>query len=144
MAATELLRTNLPALPASVGTARDAVEARLHDEGLDELTDVATLLTSELATNAVRHARTEFGLAMERDGPRVRVQVADGSTDTPHARPAAGAETTDAADSARTDDAPSAPGGLGLALVTALSARWGFEQRRGDGKVVWFELAAAS
>jgi anti-sigma regulatory factor (Ser/Thr protein kinase) len=144
MAATELLRTNLPALPASVRTARHAVKTRLRDEGLDELTDVATLLTSELATNAVRHARTEFALAIERDGPRVRVQVADGSADTPRAGPTARADSADAADGTRTGDAPNAPGGLGLAVVTALSSRWGFEQRRGDGKVVWFELAAAS
>lgn len=132
MTANELLRTHLPAQPGSVATARRAVMSRLHDEGLDDLTEVATLLTSELATNAVRHARTEFALAMEREGARVRVQVADGNDDTPQARPMRDRDRAAASD---------APGGLGLALVTALATRWGFERRPGDGKVVWFELA---
>ena len=133
MAPTELLRTSLPAQPASVATARHAVMARLHDHGLDGLSEVATLLTSELATNAVQHAHTEFALAMEREGACVRVEVADGSARTPHARTMPGEDPA---------DPQGTPGGLGLALVTALATRWGFAQYRGGGKVVWFELAA--
>jgi hypothetical protein len=98
------------------------------------------LLTSELATTPVPQARPHLALAMELDGPRVRVQVADGGVDPPRARPV---PRTNDADGGDAQSVPDAPGGLGLALVTALATRWGFEQRRGDGKVVWFELAAS-
>ncbi|HZR14231.1 MAG TPA: ATP-binding protein [Acidimicrobiia bacterium] len=128
-----LLRAELPACPTSVGTARHAVTTELRAAGLDDLTDVATLLTSELATNAVRHARTRFRLSVERDGPCLRVEVTDASDEPRRVSPSDPLH----------DPVTPEPGGLGLALVTALATRWGFEQRRGDGEVVWFELAAS-
>lgn len=106
--------------------ARHFVEARLRDNTPAALVDDATLLTTELAANAVRHSRTDhIELTVEWEDSRVRVAVADGSPVPP------------------TVMHPDlmAPGGRGLQLVDALATRWGFE-RRADGKVVWFELCA--
>jgi anti-sigma regulatory factor (Ser/Thr protein kinase) len=106
--------------------ARHFVEARLRESTPSELVDDATLLTTELAANAVRHSRTgRIELSVEWEDSRVRVEVADGSREPPMVL--------------RPD--PMASGGRGLQLVDALATRWGFE-RHAEGKVVWFELSA--
>ena len=46
--------------PASVRVARDFVAATLAAWDLDDLSEVAALCTSEVATNAVRHAGSTF------------------------------------------------------------------------------------
>ena len=48
----------LPADPASVGVARRHVQEALRDWGLGSLVDTASLLVSELVSNALRHARS--------------------------------------------------------------------------------------
>jgi anti-sigma regulatory factor (Ser/Thr protein kinase) len=106
--------------------ARHFVEARLRECTSPALVDDATLLTTELAANAVRHSRTDhIELSIDWDDDRVRVAVADGSPVPPTVL----------------HPDPLAPGGRGLQLVDALATRWGFE-RRPEGKVVWFELSA--
>ena len=80
---------------------------------------------SELATNAVRHARTPFEMAVTYDGDVVRVEVEDGGPGLPH----------------RVFADPRATSGRGLALVATLSRGWGI-QREGRSKVVWFEVPA--
>jgi anti-sigma regulatory factor (Ser/Thr protein kinase) len=80
----------------------------------------AVLAASELAVNAVIHARTPFRVEIERDRARVRISVRDASEDAPRRSPRAG-------------------GGYGLPLVTALSDGSGYELEPG-GKTVWFEL----
>jgi anti-sigma regulatory factor (Ser/Thr protein kinase) len=80
----------------------------------------AVLAASELAMNAVIHARTPFRVEIERDRHRIRISVRDSSDDAPRR--------------SRRADA-----GYGLPLVTALSDDWGFELEPG-GKTVWFEL----
>lgn len=106
---------------------------------------VVELLTSELVANAVLHGRRPLGgrRADAPDDPRgtvevhvhtgpgaVRVVVHDGNPDPPLLRHV-GAEAT---------------GGRGVALVDALSTRWGYEPLPppGTGKSVWFELVPAS
>jgi len=108
--------------PFSVVEARQLVEAAVH--GCPEsLVEDVTLLTSELVSNAVLHARTPFEVLVDRSNGHVRVTVVDESPEPPMVqRPA-----------------PDAVGGRGLVLVSRLSSRWGFEGRR-DGKSVWFEL----
>ncbi len=105
--------------------ARQLVAAQIPPaSGLDG--EIAALLTSELATNAVRHARTDFTVTVELHGNRLTVAVADHSTTWPTA--AAGMPAT-----ARRS-------GRGLALVASYAAAWGVDPAPG-GKVVWFVLA---
>jgi len=88
----------------------------------------AVLLTSELVTNTLQHTRTGAGGDFEviachsRSGIRVTI-TDDGSRAAPVPAPHPTLATC----------------GRGLALVGALSARWG---QQGDerGRAVWFEL----
>jgi GAF domain-containing protein len=118
---------DLAADNASPGRARAIVTEVLGDWELRPLVDSATLLTSELVTNAVRHAGTGLRLSLTRVGAdRVRISVHDRAPNV-----AVRVRTS-------TDDAE---GGRGLFLVEHLSAGWGSVS--GDsGKTVWFELQA--
>jgi anti-sigma regulatory factor (Ser/Thr protein kinase) len=107
--------------PRSPREAREFVTATLRRWSCDHLVDRCQVIVSELATNAVRHAATSFGVSLSRVGlGAVQVAVADASSTPP--RP-------------RTPD-PGRPGGRGMHLVAALSARWGHEPSS-DGKLVW-------
>lgn len=85
--------------------------------------EIAELLVSELASNAVIHAGTVLRLSLLVSDRRVRIEVADRSRTLPELRPH---ESCGA-------------GGWGLRLVDQLAARWDAE-RLLDGKVVWAEL----
>ncbi|UNZ20854.1 SpoIIE family protein phosphatase [Streptomyces sp. 891-h] len=112
-----------PAQPESVAEARRNARAELAGAP-QELAETAELLLSELATNAVLHARTEFEVSVSRSGDTVRVQVSD-------RLPARGLVPQE-----RRPD----PGtGLGLVLVEELAARYGTETGE-ERKTVWFEL----
>ncbi|HET7327951.1 MAG TPA: SpoIIE family protein phosphatase [Nocardioidaceae bacterium] len=112
--------------PAAVHRAREFVDAACRDVALPgDVRGNAVLLTSELVTNSVVHARTGAELAVSTDGSRVRVEVKDGH----RALPRVG------------DPADDATGGRGLVLVQLLATRWDTEERDG-GKAVWFELDA--
>jgi anti-sigma regulatory factor (Ser/Thr protein kinase) len=107
--------------PMSVTDARHLVEAMLH--GCPEhVASDAILLTSELVSNAVLHARTPFEVEVQVEGT-VRIVVRDGSSATPVVR----------------HPAPDQLGGRGLLLVDTLADRWGFEVDA-TGKTVWFEI----
>jgi len=116
-------RVSLRPIPASAATARHFVEETLGAWGCDDFLDASRLLVSELVTNAVLHARTDFELVLRVLRTGLRVEVHDGSTARPVVR--------HYEDEAMT--------GRGLSLVDELAARWGVEQA-GDGKYVWFEL----
>lgn len=85
----------------------------------------APLLVSELATNAVLHARSEFSVTVSKDHKRVRVEVFDQNSRLPS--PA----------SVR----PDAYSGRGLMLVQALAGAWGVDSHADEGKTIWFEVA---
>lgn len=111
--------------PASVRAAREFVEATLAAWDLDDLAEVAALCTSEVTTNAIRHARSAFRLSVEARASELVVEVED-----------------------RGDGEPSVllpefetEGGRGMWMVTAMTARWGWEKLVGGGKVVWFSLS---
>lgn len=82
--------------------------------------DDALLIVSELAANAVQHARTPFSVEAQRDRDLARVIVRDSSALQPVMR----------------HSDPTAPGGRGLALVNVLAHSWGVT-RTPDGKKVW-------
>ena len=121
-------RIRLAPGPAAAAEARGQVRAAIYawDVPVDE--DVAVLLTSELVTNAVKHAPGEavtLGVRCTRD--RLRVDVHDRSA----APPMLAAVPADA------------EVGRGLVLVAGLSADWGF-YRTPLGKVVYFTLASSA
>jgi anti-sigma regulatory factor (Ser/Thr protein kinase) len=113
-------------VPASVALARGFVADVLSQIDHDTR-DVALLLTSELVTNAILHARTPVQLGVLVDHERVLVCVGD--------RMEASAELVPGTHS-RTR-----PGGRGLALVADLARTWGTHSYVG-GKSVWFVLSA--
>lgn len=88
-----------------------------------------SLAISELVTNAVLHAGTVVGVRVRRLGEGVRIEVCDGSPRIP------------VVEAARPEDllANRSMTGRGLALVAAMSDRWGAEPY-GNGKLVWAEV----
>ena len=117
-------RINLPVHPSSSGKARRFVAGALRSWRMPEMTDGAVeLLTSELTTNAVRHARSPFTVVVRYDGERVRIEVDDSSPAAPEPRTPSGEDT----------------GGRGLILVEAMAESWGMAPLP-SGKRVWFEL----
>lgn len=99
------------------------MEAALEQWGDQDATEVAVLLTTELVTNAIVHARTDFALRVSAHDDRLRVEVSDSSHEPPRLVPIRGLEDH----------------GRGLHLVDALSDSWGVDWAD-DHKVVWFEL----
>jgi len=116
----------LDPLPGNVAEARRFVvdslrgqAAQLNDYEMDD----CELMVSELATNAVRHGRSMFRVAVYRlDGP-IRIEVSDFNSRLP-VEGAAGAD---------------AQSGRGLQIVGALASRWGVRPED-EGKTVWFEF----
>jgi anti-sigma regulatory factor (Ser/Thr protein kinase) len=108
--------------PASVPAARRFVASLDFVRRSDP--EKLALLTAEVVTNAILHARTPLKLeAVEVAGRGIRVSVTDGNSNPP----------------TKKDYGPSSPTGRGLHIVDAMSDRWGFDQSEA-GKTVWFEL----
>lgn len=109
------------ARPNSVSEARQFVADELVETKID-LADAA-LLTSEVVTNAVRHAHTDFWLRIESRPSIVRIEIIN-----------------DAPELLLIKKDPSLDGGRGLRILDRLAQCWGVESRSAE-KVVWFELA---
>src|SRR4051812_50210407 len=77
----------LPARAESVSKARRFVRQRLLELSAEAATDDAETLVSELATNAVLHARTEYTIRVTRSNGMIRVRVHDLSAVLPPPRP---------------------------------------------------------
>ncbi len=118
---------NLDPVPASVSIARSFVRDNVANLGDDDIQDVATLLTSELVTNAILHARTPVHLGVTVDDERTCVSVGDRWSDSSNLRPLPPSQDR--------------PGGRGLAMVNELAQAWGTATYAG-GKTVWFVLDA--
>jgi anti-sigma regulatory factor (Ser/Thr protein kinase) len=118
---------DLPPTTDSVPMARRFVRARLLDgaaEGSVDL-DTATLLVSEVVTNAILHARTTVTLSVELADEVVRITVRDGSPVRPRLQAFA----------------PTSATGRGLQLLDRLARRWGVDADPvTGGKIVWFEV----
>jgi anti-sigma regulatory factor (Ser/Thr protein kinase) len=118
-------RIDLLADPSSVGEARRFVRRVLVSWHVEQAVDVVTLLVSELATNAVLHARTAYSVVMSRSDTSVRVEVLDGSGVAPRQR----------------QNSTTAATGRGVALVDRLSSAWGtHNDQQGFSKGVWFTV----
>jgi hypothetical protein len=115
----------LPGVVRSVRAARSFVEDAIGDcpEGVR---NIAVLLVSELATNAVLHAQSGFDVRVRVGDDRLRIEVHDGSPTPPVVK----------------DYGVDAVTGRGVRLVQLLSSRWDVDTGP-DGKTVWFELSLA-
>lgn len=98
--------------------------ARFVGKHSPALVDASCLVVSELATNAVVHAQSDFAVDVVCSPLLARVSVSDGSARMPESK-----EGTDT----------SALSGRGLQLVRALSRNWGTEPLEG-GKAVWADI----
>ncbi|WP_282696227.1 ATP-binding protein [Streptomyces sp. CC208A] len=115
--------------PKSVPLARRALRRALDAWGLGIIEDAASLVLSELLTNAVRHGLVpgrEIETRFVATAGGLRVEVHDASEERPLM-------------SLPEDDAG---GGWGLPLVDMLSEKWGVSDRHGPGKLVWAELTS--
>lgn len=110
-------------LPGAPTEARRFVVETLEAWSFHDIIDDASLVTAELASNAVLHARTGFTVAVSARRGVVRISVHDQSLALPASRV----------------PSSSAVSGRGLALVAALSRRWGTDVMDG-GKLVWADL----
>lgn len=116
---------HLDPLPRVVQLARAFVRDRLPP--LDEDTvDTVLLLTSELVTNAVIHARTAIELGITLTTTKLLITVHDEDLGHPP------------------DNHPAREGGRGLGLVAALAEETATERHTGEGKTVWFRLSRTS
>jgi anti-sigma regulatory factor (Ser/Thr protein kinase) len=109
----------------AVTAARLWVRERLSDKPR-EVVEAAELLTSELAANCVRHARSEFEVTIDSRGP-IRVEVTDSGEGEPRVL----------------SPALRTPSGRGLRIVDQVSDVWGITARA-TGKTVWFTLSSTS
>ncbi|MGP3983094.1 ATP-binding protein [Streptomyces sp. KR80] len=116
----------LPPRASSVPAGRHLVIAQLADWGLDEQSDVAQLLVSELLANALRHGWGEPILTLSSHGNTLRCEIKDDNPTPPPAPQICDADHT-------------AEAGRGLQLVQLLSRSWGCNGCSA-GKIVWFEL----
>jgi len=121
---TDEFSTVFPSVAPSAASARRFVAAALRRWGCsDDFIELVLLLTSELVTNAYRHAGTETRVSVRLDDDCTRVEVRDVGRGEPELRPL---------DTDRVD-------GRGLQIVDALADRWGYHSNAG-GTAVWFEL----
>lgn len=104
--------------------AREYVTIVLKASGLDALIDEAALITSELATNAVRHTTGAFRLIVALFDTGVRLAIEDNSPLFPVFLPA------------ELDDL----GGRGMHLIDMMSKEWGVTPNT-SGKKVWAVVA---
>ena len=116
-----------PPAPVSVSHTRRFLRETLDLWGLQTLGDPAAVVLSELATNAVIHAGTDFTVRLSTSGKqKLRLSVTDGSTHMPRRAKNRHATT-----------------GRGLQLIDGLSTEWGAMLHGVEGKTVWALLSSA-
>jgi anti-sigma regulatory factor (Ser/Thr protein kinase) len=129
--------TTLGADVRASALSRQFVKSALGRWDVFEAVDSALLVTSELVTNAVVHARTDFDLSLAVADGAVEIAVADRSLRLPRPRFREG-EKPPLSRPQWLDE-----GGRGLLIVEALADEWGIAEER-DGKRVWFRLGVDS
>lgn len=119
------IELTLPPHDTVVRLARHAVRPLSATWGDVDASDAVLLVLSELLSNAVKAATGKsITMLLTWTARRVRIAVADASSDLPVIRHAAAAEE----------------GGRGLWLVDTLAVRWG-SYLTDRGKCVWAEVA---
>ena len=114
-----------PPEPSSTGEARRRVSTALESHHLEDVATTVALVVSELATNAVLHARTAFEVRVDVRSGFVRIEVHDGTGRKP----------------VRRYFSDTAASGRGLRLIEELCDAWGVEpDADGSGKTVWAEV----
>ena len=123
------LYMTLPAVSHSVRLSRYATRAVLTAWQLAHVDEAATLLVSELVTNAVRHARGIDVVTVNLHAGRtwLRIEVQDTDRHWPQPRIPDGFDES----------------GFGFILVDALASNWGVRETEA-GKAVWAELDTRS
>jgi hypothetical protein len=121
---TATVREWMPADAPSAHTARELVARACVDWGRSSETAAATLVVSELVTNAMAFHGADIEVSVARCGPRLRVAVRG-----PRTRPVAAGdtETLDIA-------------GPAMMLLEGVSESWGVLPARDDREVVWAVL----
>lgn len=122
-----LFTVHLPPAPASVSEARRRLRVTLGEIGREDLVDDASLVVSEMVTNALLHAGSAIDVEASYADGSLLVRVSDASPHEPRLRTYG--------DEART--------GRGLHLVESLTDAWGFE-RAEVGKTVWARISTVS
>ena len=112
------------ASPEAPRESRHFVLATLEEFDCEQFATDAALVVTELATNAIEHARSDFTVSVVGSGTGIRIEVRDWSPLEPRLQ----------------KSSPTALSGRGLLLVDALASTWGIV-RSGDVKVVWAHLA---
>jgi len=113
------------ATPMSASHARTFVSGHLVEHRLLYLVDPVRLVTSELATNAIAHANTPFGVTLAAMEATVVLTVRDGSLCLPARRPSQAMDTA----------------GRGLVIVDTVSLEWGINEDAAGSKAVWASFA---
>jgi PAS domain S-box-containing protein len=116
-------RVELDPRPESASLARGFTATVLESGGWAHVVDTATLLVSELVTNAVRHGHPPCALTVTIAHDHVELAVEDGDPTPP----------------VRREPDPTSEDGRGYVLVDALASSWGV-RRRARGKAAWFTL----
>ena len=118
----------VPDRPDSIPAARAFLARLLDGWGVAaEVIDDASLLTSELMSNADKHGSGVVNLAIEVKDGVLRVGVHDDDGELPIVG----------------DVSTTSTGGRGMWIVQSLARDWGSESTGGEpGKTVWFELVA--
>jgi anti-sigma regulatory factor (Ser/Thr protein kinase) len=119
----------LPHAPSSVSLVRRRLAAELRESGVhEEVADDATVIVSELISNALRHARPlpsgDIRVAWTWQGELIQLSVSDGGAMTEPRRARA---------------TLSSLGGRGLGIVETLADGWGVLHEEG-GTTVWATL----
>ncbi|MGH8998941.1 MAG: ATP-binding protein [Acidimicrobiia bacterium] len=123
------MTTSLPLHPASPAMARRfvteaATKVASGLGGNGALDDIA-LITSEVVTNALVHARSPVELTVQSLPDGIRIEVIDADPRPPVMRPAGASDV----------------GGRGMHIVATVARTWGVTPLSADaGKSVWFEF----
>lgn len=116
----------LRAGPRTAAEARLFLSEALKSFGVEVDKDAAALMTSEIASNAIRHGKEPIDVSVSAEEQGLRVSVLDRGS---------GFDSEEL----RFDQGLEIEGGRGLRIVHALSSDWGVE-RSEDATEVWFRL----
>jgi anti-sigma regulatory factor (Ser/Thr protein kinase) len=123
----------LPGTLASANKARRLVEDFLDRVHHSHLVDAATLVISEIVTNAVRHGHPPVHLDLAwltGDRPALRVDVHDHGHVTRRPEPTGPEDTAEC--------------GRGLFIVESMTDRWSLAPHPVHGTHAWFEIEASA